>query len=236
MTYWSPSVVGRAASYREEDGALTMKNHDITVASDLGRGNASQTVYTCDFSLRLREDQCGVPGVMGVPDKLRTTMTVNYNRAVVVGAARAHRVRPSNASPRRHARSPISSATSHARWRVSGALKYLEAVQHVHHMDADWLVGVEAQHAQIDRNTKQFVAGKTGQQCAADGPAWYRQEFAGQGDAVALREARSAPDRSREGAFNDMPDIVDQIADEQYRFVLFCDDLSFDQVMAATRR
>ena len=29
------------------------------------------------------------------------------------------------------------------------------------------------------------------------------------------------------------PDIVDQIADEQYRFVLFCDDLSFDQVMAA---
>jgi glutamate N-acetyltransferase/amino-acid N-acetyltransferase len=41
---------GRAASYREEDGALTMKNHDITVAIDLGRGNASQTVYTCDFS------------------------------------------------------------------------------------------------------------------------------------------------------------------------------------------
>ena len=29
-----------------------------------------------------------------------------------------------------------------ARWRVSGTLKYLEAVQHVHHMDADWLVGV----------------------------------------------------------------------------------------------
>ncbi|HOB01961.1 MAG TPA: bifunctional ornithine acetyltransferase/N-acetylglutamate synthase, partial [Casimicrobium huifangae] len=41
---------GRAASYREEDGARTMKNHDITVAIDLGRGNASQTVYTCDFS------------------------------------------------------------------------------------------------------------------------------------------------------------------------------------------
>lgn len=41
---------GRAASYREEDGARTMKNHDITVAIDLGRGSASQTVYTCDFS------------------------------------------------------------------------------------------------------------------------------------------------------------------------------------------
>ena len=41
---------GRAATYREEDGARTMKNHDITVAIDLGRGSASQTVYTCDFS------------------------------------------------------------------------------------------------------------------------------------------------------------------------------------------
>ncbi len=41
---------GRAASYREEDGARTMKNEDITVAIDLGRGGASQTVYTCDFS------------------------------------------------------------------------------------------------------------------------------------------------------------------------------------------
>ena len=28
---------------------------------------------------------------------------------------------------------------------------------------------------------------------------------------------------------NDMPDIVDQIAAEPHRFVLFCDDLSFDQ-------
>ena len=41
---------GRAASYSEADGARTMKKEDITVAIDLGRGTASQTVYTCDFS------------------------------------------------------------------------------------------------------------------------------------------------------------------------------------------
>ena len=41
---------GRAVSYSEADGARTMKNQDITVAIDLGRGSASQTVYTCDFS------------------------------------------------------------------------------------------------------------------------------------------------------------------------------------------
>ncbi len=41
---------GRAPSYREEDGARVMKGEDITVAIKLGRGDAAQTIYTCDFS------------------------------------------------------------------------------------------------------------------------------------------------------------------------------------------
>ena len=41
---------GRAASYREEDGARIMKQAEIMVRVDLGRGNAAARVYTCDFS------------------------------------------------------------------------------------------------------------------------------------------------------------------------------------------
>jgi len=41
---------GRAASYREEDGARIMKQAEIMVRVDLGRGNATARVYTCDFS------------------------------------------------------------------------------------------------------------------------------------------------------------------------------------------
>ena len=41
---------GRAASYREEDGSRIMKAAEITVRVDLGRGAASASVYTCDFS------------------------------------------------------------------------------------------------------------------------------------------------------------------------------------------
>lgn len=41
---------GRAASYKEELGAAAMKEQDISVAINLGRGTASQTIYTCDFS------------------------------------------------------------------------------------------------------------------------------------------------------------------------------------------
>jgi len=41
---------GRAASYLEEDGARIMKQAEITVRVNLGRGNAAARVYTCDFS------------------------------------------------------------------------------------------------------------------------------------------------------------------------------------------
>jgi len=41
---------GRAASYREEDGARVMKPAEIAMRVDLGRGAAQTTVWTCDFS------------------------------------------------------------------------------------------------------------------------------------------------------------------------------------------
>lgn len=41
---------GRAASYREEDGARIMKSAEITVRVDLGRGQARSAVYTSDLS------------------------------------------------------------------------------------------------------------------------------------------------------------------------------------------
>jgi len=41
---------GRAAGYREEDGARVMKPAEIAMRIDLGRGDASTTVWTCDFS------------------------------------------------------------------------------------------------------------------------------------------------------------------------------------------
>jgi len=41
---------GRAASYREEDGACIMRAAEITARIDLARGGAQATVWTCDFS------------------------------------------------------------------------------------------------------------------------------------------------------------------------------------------
>jgi glutamate N-acetyltransferase / amino-acid N-acetyltransferase len=41
---------GRATSYQETDGARIMANAEITVRIDLGRGEATGRVYTCDLS------------------------------------------------------------------------------------------------------------------------------------------------------------------------------------------
>ncbi len=41
---------GRNPAYREEDGQRVMKQTEITVRVLLGRGNAADTVWTCDFS------------------------------------------------------------------------------------------------------------------------------------------------------------------------------------------
>ncbi len=41
---------GRNPAYREEDGQRVMKEAEIAVRIGLGRGTATQTVWTCDFS------------------------------------------------------------------------------------------------------------------------------------------------------------------------------------------
>jgi glutamate N-acetyltransferase/amino-acid N-acetyltransferase len=41
---------GRNPTYREEDGQRVMKQSEITVRVGLGRGDATETVWTCDFS------------------------------------------------------------------------------------------------------------------------------------------------------------------------------------------
>jgi glutamate N-acetyltransferase/amino-acid N-acetyltransferase len=41
---------GRNPAYREEDGQRVMKQSEITVRVALGRGTATDTVWTCDFS------------------------------------------------------------------------------------------------------------------------------------------------------------------------------------------
>ena len=55
VSFWLDDVLvvdhgGRAASYREEDGQRVMKQAEIEIRVDLGRGKSRAAVWTCDFS------------------------------------------------------------------------------------------------------------------------------------------------------------------------------------------
>lgn len=115
-----------------------------------------------------------------------------------------------------------------AGWRVSGSTRYLEAVEHVHRIEAEWLVGVADQFELIDRNTKQFVAGKPANNVLLTG-----SRGTGKSSLVKAMLTQYAKQTLRlveveKEHLNDLPDIVDLVAKEPYRFIVFCDDLSFD--------
>ena len=55
ISFWLDDVLvvdrgGRSPSYREEDGQRVMKQDEIGVRVELGRGTSAATIWTCDFS------------------------------------------------------------------------------------------------------------------------------------------------------------------------------------------
>jgi glutamate N-acetyltransferase/amino-acid N-acetyltransferase len=47
---WVVKNGGRNPEYQETQGQTVMKQAEITVTVDLGRGAATQTIWTCDLS------------------------------------------------------------------------------------------------------------------------------------------------------------------------------------------
>jgi predicted AAA+ superfamily ATPase len=114
------------------------------------------------------------------------------------------------------------------RWRKRGERGYLQAVLHPHAIRLDDLVAIDAQKAAIDANTRQFVAGLpannvllTGSR--GTGKSSLVKAMLGKYSAKGLRLIEV--DKSD---LVDLPDIVEPVAERPERFIVFCDDLSFD--------
>src|SRR5512147_3006640 len=115
------------------------------------------------------------------------------------------------------------------RYRKRGASGALEPVRHVATIRLDALVEVEPQKERLLRNTRQFVEGHGANNVLLTGARGTGKsslikavlnEFAPQG--LRLIEVDKAD-------LVDLPDIVDLVANRPERFVVFCDDLSFDE-------
>jgi len=130
------------------------------------------------------------------------------------------------------AMAPDWNAGTAFRWRKRSGKDsrgYLQQVAHMAPIGLSDLHNIETQKQQIEQNTRQFVQGFPANNVLLTGARGTGKsslikacltQFAEQG----LRLIEVDKDD-----LADLPDIVDLVADRQERFIIFCDDLSFEE-------
>ena len=124
---------------------------------------------------------------------------------------------------------PDWAASTAFRYRKRGGCGVLEAVRHVAPIRLAQLREVEPQKERLLRNTAQFVAGH-----AANNVLLTGARGTGKSSLIKACLNEFAPRGLRlievdKTDLVDLPDIVDLVAERPERFIVFCDDLSFEE-------
>jgi predicted AAA+ superfamily ATPase len=117
------------------------------------------------------------------------------------------------------------------RWRKRNkdGAGYLQPVKHISSIALDDLRNVDAQKQQIEQNTRQFVTGLPANNVLLTGA-----RGTGKSSLIKACLNRYASQGLRlievdKDDLADLPDIVDLVAERTERFIIFCDDLSFEE-------
>ena len=114
------------------------------------------------------------------------------------------------------------------RWRKRNGRGFLQPVTHPHKIRLTDLQGIDEQIRLVEQNTRQFLEGLTANDVLLTGARGTGKsslvkavlnKFSAKG--LRLIEVEKQD-------LMDLPDIVDLVADAPFKFILFCDDLSFD--------
>ena len=114
------------------------------------------------------------------------------------------------------------------RWRKRNGRGFLQPITHPHRIRLTDLQKIEEQIRLVEQNTRQFLEGLTANDVLLTGARGTGKsslikailnKFSAKG--LRLIEVEKQD-------LMDLPDIVDLVAEQPYKFILFCDDLSFD--------
>ncbi|WP_292752195.1 ATP-binding protein [Methylophaga sp. UBA4204] len=112
-------------------------------------------------------------------------------------------------------------------WRAHS--QKLKAITRLDPVQLDQLIGIEQQNQQLVENTRRFVEGETSNHALLWGARGTGKsslikavlnQFADQGLRILQID---------KAELNWLPEILDDLEDRPFRFVIFCDDLSFEQ-------
>ena len=114
------------------------------------------------------------------------------------------------------------------RWRRQGQSGYIQPVTQPHRITLDALCGIDEQKQRIDQNTQQFVQGFSANNVLLTGA-----RGTGKSSLIKALLNKYAQDGLRmieveKHHLVDLHDIVEKIYQRPERFILFCDDLSFE--------
>jgi len=125
---------------------------------------------------------------------------------------------------------PVDWSSLAFRWRKRGtAHGWLDAVRHPHLIRPEDLQHIERQKQIIERNTRHFIEGKPANHVLMTG-----SRGTGKSSLVKAMLAQFAAQGLRlievdKSDLADLPDIVDLVVNRPEKFIVFCDDLSFEE-------
>ena len=130
--------------------------------------------------------------------------------------------------PKPPAHAPDWSAAHAFRWQRRNGRGELRVLHHLHKITLADLCGIDEQKARVEQNTRQFVQGRPANNVLLSGARGTGKSSLVKALLNAYSEQGLRVIEVDKDGLADIPDIVELVSGAAERFILYCDDLSFN--------